>query len=218
MRLFLASQDFGNYANKLKEMVGDNKSTLFIINARDERDEYYRKEKINEKRVLLETNGFEWCGELDLRKYFGKEVELRQFIKEQGVGHIHVTGGNTFLLRKAFALSGFDNIVKEELTRDNFVYSGSSAGSMIMTPDFKYYAQGDRPKVKAPGYPDKIIWNGLRLIEQYICPHYSTAGHETVSKMRKEAFEKDGVSYLLLEDTDVYVINGDNKEILRKSN
>lgn len=188
---------------------------MFIINARDERDESYRREKIFEKQVLLEKNGFEWSGELDLRKYFGKEQELKEYIKNQKIGHIHVTGGNTFLLRKAFALSGFDKIIKEELERDNIVYSGSSAGSMIMTPDFKYYAQGDSPKVKAVGYPDEIIWDGLGLIKQYICPHYSTIGHETVSKMRKEAFDKDGVSYILLDDTDVYLVNGKNEEVLR---
>lgn len=62
MRLFLASQDFGNYADKLQEIVGDNKRTMFIINARDERDESYRREKIFEKQVLLEKNGFEWSG------------------------------------------------------------------------------------------------------------------------------------------------------------
>lgn len=214
MRLFLASQDFGNYADELGEIANNNKRTLFIINARDERDEYYRREKIIEKRTLLEENGFEWRGELDLRKYFGKERELEEFIKNQEIGHIHVTGGNIFLLRKAFALSGFDKIIKNELERDNIVYSGSSAGSMIMTPDFKYYAQGDRLKVKAPGYPDEIIWDGLGLIEQYICPHYSTVGHEEVSKMRKEAFDKDGVSYLLLDDSDVYLVNGNSKEIL----
>lgn len=112
-------------------------------------------------------------------------------------------------------MSGFDKIIKEELERDNIVYSGSYASSMIMTPDFKYYEQGDRPKVKAVGYPDKIIWDGLGLIKQYICPHYSTTGHETVSKMRKEAFDKDGVSYILLDDTDVYLVNGKNEEVWR---
>jgi len=214
MRLFLASQDFGNYADKLLEIVNDNKRTLFIINARDERDESYRREKIIEKQALLEENGFEWSGELDLRKYFGKEGELKKFIRNKEIGHIHVTGGNTFLLRKSFALSGFDKIIKEELEKDNIVYSGSSAGSLIMTHDFKYYAQGDRMKVKAPGYPDEIIWDGLGLVEQYICPHYSTVGHEAVSKTIKEAFDKDGVPYLLLNDTDVYLIDGNKKEVL----
>ena len=214
MRLFLASQDFGNHLTKLIEMVGDNKQTLFIINARDERGEDYRKDKIAEKRKMLEDSGFEWAGELDLREYFGKEADLRNYLDEQGVGHIHVTGGNTFLLRKAFALSGFDKIIKDELAKDSLAYSGSSAGSMVMTPDFKYYAQGDRPKVKATGYPDEIIWQGLGLVKKYICPHYSTVGHEEVSRVRKEAFDKDGVDYLLLDDSDVYVVDGDKKEVL----
>jgi dipeptidase E len=215
MRLFLASQDFGNHANKLRELAGDNRRTLFIINARDEKSDVYRQEKIAEKRAMLENNGFEWCGELDLREYFDKKAGLEGYLDGQNIGHIHVTGGNTFLLRKAFALSGFDSILKNELAKDNLVYSGSSAGSMIMTPDFKYYAQGDRPKIKAAGYPEKIIWQGLGLVREYICPHYSTSDHREVSKSRKADFDKDEVPYILLSDSDVYVVDGNKKEVLR---
>lgn len=35
MRLFLASHDFGNQADKLCQMVGPNRQTLIITNARD---------------------------------------------------------------------------------------------------------------------------------------------------------------------------------------
>lgn len=35
MRLFLASQDFGNYVDRLSAMVGKNRKTLVVTNARD---------------------------------------------------------------------------------------------------------------------------------------------------------------------------------------
>ncbi|MDR0462844.1 MAG: peptidase E [Pseudomonadales bacterium] len=215
MRLFLASQDFGKHVDRLRELVGDNKRTLFIINARDERDSDYRQDKTLEKKRLLESGGFEWLGELDLRKYFGKKDELRKYLADQKIGHIHVSGGNTYLLRKAFALSGFDEIIKEMLMSDELVYSGSSAGSMVLTPDLNHYFQDDRSKIKAAGYPDEIIWDGLGLVDEYISPHHSNEGHEDVSRERKEAFEKSGAPYILLDDSDVLVIDGEKKEVLR---
>jgi len=215
MRLFLASQDFGEYADKLQELVGDNRRTLFIINARDERDNDYRQKKIAQKKALLENNGFNWIGELDLRKYFGKKDELRKYLDEQKIGHIHTTGGNTFLLRKAFALSGLDEIIKEELANDSLVYSGSSAGSMVMTPDFKYYSQGDRSKIKVSGYSDEVIWDGLNLIDEYISLHHSTKGHEKISQQRKEMFDRDNVPYVLLNDSDVLIVNDKQKKVLK---
>lgn len=68
MRLFLASQDLGNYADILQEMVGNKRHAFVISNARD----YYNDEtRINSciEKTLVNLNkiGIE-AERLDLRR------------------------------------------------------------------------------------------------------------------------------------------------------
>ncbi len=71
---------------------------------------------------------------LDLRHFFPKAGELEKHL--QGFGYIWVTGGNTFVLRRAFAESGLDLILQRKLKEDDFVYSGYSAGGLCGHSDF----------------------------------------------------------------------------------
>ena len=56
---------------------------------------------------------------LDLRRYFGREKELKKRIYR--LGGIWVRGGNTFVLRQAMRLSGLDKILKN-MKRKDFLY------------------------------------------------------------------------------------------------
>ena len=55
----------------------------------------------------LEEVGFK-ASRLDLKDYFGKKEELNKVFKTSPA--FYVVGGNTFVLRKAMRLSGFDTI------------------------------------------------------------------------------------------------------------
>ena len=77
MRLFLASQYFGNHADRLSDMVGENRKALVITNARD----YRENKSLDAKRKLFKQNNLDFQ-ELDLREYFGKSDELRLFIDD----------------------------------------------------------------------------------------------------------------------------------------
>ena len=77
MRLFLASQDFGNYVDRLSAMVGKNRKTLVVTNARD----YSVDKGVEAQKELFAANDLDFY-ELDLRKYFGQQEELEKFVDE----------------------------------------------------------------------------------------------------------------------------------------
>lgn len=211
MRLFLASQDFGNFGDKLSEMVGDNRRALVIFNARDYKDD----RGIEGQKELFSGIGLEF-NELDLRNYFGRKNELRRFIDKFKPGLVVLLGGNTFLLRRALAQSGFDEILTEDIKADKYVYAGHSAGSMIVAPSMEGYERHDNEKVIMPGYDLGVIWSGLNLVDIRIIPHVSADKYrEKIVSMRRELFDRKGWRYELLEDEDVFIIDGEKEIVLR---
>lgn len=93
---------------------------------------------ITDDENVIETDKY-----LDLKNYFGKKAELR--LKLENLDGIWVCGGNTFILRLAMKISGFDEIFKELLERKHFFYGGYSAGICILCDSLKYIEQVDDP-------------------------------------------------------------------------
>ena len=108
MRLFLSSYGLGNAPDELSALVGDNKRTAIIMNSQDAKTPESRTERLQREIDALTALGLR-PEELDLRQYFGKPDELKEFIKNFGL--VWVRGGNVFVLRKAFKQSGFDEII-----------------------------------------------------------------------------------------------------------
>ncbi len=211
MRLFLASQDFGDFGDKLIKLVGSNKKTLLIRNSIDD-----QKPRLVEHKIKL----FEGYGltveELDLRKYFGQSEKLRQFIDRYKPGLIILSGGNTFILRRALAYSGFDQILKEDLKQDKYVLSGYSAGAIVCGPSLEHFERMDKEKVTPEGYKSEIIWSGLGLTEIRIVPHVDQPQYDQQTVyLRKEVFEKQNLPYVALRDSDVLIIDSDKEMVLR---
>lgn len=212
MRLFLASQDLGDFGNRLREMVGENRRALVVFNARDCKPE----RGVDKHRELLSEIGLEF-NELDLRDYFGKKDELRDYVDSFKPGVVVILGGNTFLLRRALAQSGFDQILADDVRADKYVYAGYSAGSMIAAPSLEGFERLGSEKVIASGYDPEVIWSGLNLVNIRIIPHVSNdKRRERIVATRREMFDGKGWRYELLEDSDVLIINGDEEEVLRK--
>ena len=112
MKLYLSSYHLGNNPEKLTELIGNNKKIAVIANSRDYED--------REEKTKLEFHNLIQLGllpeELDLRDYFGKQKDLSKKINNYGA--VWVLGGNTFILRRAMAQSGFDEILKQK-NKDN---------------------------------------------------------------------------------------------------
>jgi peptidase E len=217
MRLFLASQDFGNHADRLREMVGENRRALVVFNARDYETPEGRRAVVERKRKLFADNGFEFR-ELDLRDYFGKKDELAKFVDDFKPGLVSSQGGNTFLFKAACDQSEFAEILLKDLTNDKYVYCGHSAGAMAASPDYHSYNAGDnrnRALEVKKIYGIEPDFGGLHLVDEYFLPHAGQAWHKDIFDERLGTMEANGVKPVVLRDSDVFVVDGDRTEVLR---
>lgn len=221
MKLFLASQDLGDFAEILRTMVGEKHRAFVISNARD----YYdndRKITDSTKKTLVNLGeiGIE-AERLDLRPYFGKKNELAKLIDEKNIGLIFSIGGSTICLATALRESGMDKIIRDGVMCDNLVYGGYSAGSMVAAHDLSLYQVETQEPPKRYCNPDisKEIYGidpymqGLGLISEYIIPHMERPDHAAASHARLVRIEQAGETPICLNDGDVFVINGNRKEI-----
>lgn len=81
--------------------------------------------------------------------------------------YIFVTGGNTFYLLQELKKSGADQLITEQILSGK-PYIGSSAGSIVLSPQIEYIKAMDDEK-KAPDLSD---YQGLNLIDVYPLPHF----------------------------------------------
>lgn len=216
MKLFLASHDFGNFAEVLQDMVGDNRRALVITNARDFLSEEERKNRINEKLELFRQNGF-IAQELDLRSYFGSLPEkLEKYVDNYDPGLIYCLGGDMFLLATALNVSGIDEIIRRRVKSGNSVYGGSSAGSTVASPDIEIYERDELQVETIPGYYGiEAITSGLGLIDNYIIPHVGVEKFAKRTKFYKSQLQKIHADYITLSDGDVYIVDDGHKVIKR---
>ncbi len=210
MRLYLSSQNVGNHANRLLEMVGSNRTVAYISNAKDY-SEQERSQKIPVHKVEFEALGFQFK-EFDLRNYFGKSTQLENEIKNSGL--VFATGGNTFLLRRAMFDSGLDQILIKYLKTNQFVYGGSSAGSLVACPSLHGVEMADNPDAVKRIYNKQIIWEGLHLTEFYLSVHYQSDWFRAKADALVNYYKKHKLPYKTLQDGQVYTINGKNQELL----
>lgn len=216
MRLFLSSQDLGNYADVAAKMAGNNKRVAYIKNSQDDLPAEQRNFSTPEKKKMFEAAGFEF-EELDLRDYFGEKDKLLN--KLSNFGSFWAAGGNVFVLRRAFAASGLDEILVDFLKEDRILYGGWSAGAMIMTPDLRGadWSEEDRPHIIPKGYDksQRVIWQGLGLVPFCIVPHYGNPKFDKGPQKMLDYYKKHKLPHYVLKDGQVIVINGDKEEFLQ---
>ena len=214
MRLFLSSQDFGNYAQVVSDLVGKNKKAAFIKNAQDDLTAAERNFSLPEKKRMFETAGLDF-EEIDLRNYFGKSAELR--VRLADFGSVWCAGGNTFILRRAMKASGLDDILRELLHEDKILYGGWSAGACIAASSLHGVENGDDPTSDAvPGdYPIiDTVWDGLGLVDFMVIPHYNSDWFGAEAELMKQYCIDLKLPYKPLEDGQVMVVNDDKVELL----
>jgi dipeptidase E len=202
MRLYLSSYRVGNQPEQLKAFA-EGRSIAFIPNAMDHVDAVVR-EKSNSaaleevRRVGLDVEL------LDLKLYFRSQdalkVELARF------GGVWVRGGNTFVLRQAMRLSGFDEIVSAKIDTD-FLYAGYSAGVCVLAPSLDGLQQVD--DLKAHPYSNSdVIWEGLGLLDYLILPHYKS-DHPESNDIEKEVeyCKREDIRFRTLRDGEVITMD-----------
>lgn len=209
MKLYLASYRLGEYPEKFKDLlvsVTKNKKVALITNALDFTNNYFELTKsVQRDKRDIEALGLE-VEQIDLREYFGKTDNLRKKMSEFNA--VYVRGGNVFVLRRAFAESGFDVLLYEWAERDDFVYAGFSAGVCVLSPELSGLELVDDPETDPEGYkPGFRITTGLRLIEFSVTPHFRS-DHPESQKINSvvDYYLNHAVVFVALTDNDVLIL------------
>ena len=111
MKLYLSSYKLGNKIEELKKWIKEHNNKICLIpNSRDVYPESERKKLGIQADVQdLTILGFD-VTIISLKDYFNKKEKLFERLKEFNA--FYVIGGNTFALRQAMYLSGFDEYLK----------------------------------------------------------------------------------------------------------
>jgi dipeptidase E len=207
MKLYLSSYRLGDYAEKLKELVGKpNAKVAVSVNACDNSDLEGRngvmlKRELEDMRSL----GFE-ADELDLRDYFEKD-NLTEKLKEYDL--VWFSGGNTFLLVKAFRQSGFDKVIQELVKTNKLVYAGYSAAFCVLAKSLHGVDLVDDPNAQSEGYSKETDWEGIGLLDFYPIVHFRSNHHETeLVEKEYEYVKANNIPFKTFSDGNVYLVNG----------
>ena len=186
MKLYLSSYKFGDDPQQLANLYGENKKVAVVVNAWD----VYPEGERRQSGIQKEIDGLKEIGLqpelIDLRNYFGKQEELKDKLSE--FGGLWVTGGNTFVLRRAFSASGMDSWLRTHRGDNNFVYGGYSAGICVLTKDLKNIEIMDEPNIVPDGYQPEVIWEGVGLVDFAIVPHFQSNHPESEAATRLNDF------------------------------
>ena len=211
MRLYLSSFRNGNRPEELLKLLGDGRRTAVIHNAADAISPDERQSKVFDEADRLKSIGLEPT-EIDLREYFGKPDELRAKLAEYDL--LWVRGGNCFVLRRAFKMSGADKIVTDLLRDDSVVFGGYSAGIDMLTPSLRGADLVDDVNAVPEGYDSEIIWEGLNLVPFAIAPHYKSDHPESADIDKSVEYLIDNhIMFIALRDGEAIVVDGDKQFI-----
>ncbi len=204
MKLYLSSYHLGDKPNQLADLLGDNKRVAVISNALDFSTDLDRLEKSRKREFdELTAIGLD-AEEIDLRKYFGKALELEKKLSMFGL--IWVRGGNSFILRRAMHQSGLDVILHKISATDTIVYGGYSAGVSVLGPTLSGVELVDDPMIIPEGYNKEVIWDGVGLVDFSFAPHYQSNHPESASIEKVVAFYKEkGMLFQGLKDGEVII-------------
>jgi dipeptidase E len=200
-KLFLASF-FKDVAHLFPAFAGQDiqgKRVTFIPTASlpDRIRPYVGSDRIALKKIGLITD------ELEITKATADEIAA----KLKGNDYIFVSGGNTFFLLQELQRTGADRIIAEEI-RSGKLYIGSSAGSVVLSPDIEYVKDMDN----CAAAPDLNSFAALNIVDFYPVPHHTNFPFK---KIVKEIIAKYGAELKLYPITNrqAILVNGDVVEV-----
>lgn len=205
MRLYLSSYRVGNHGDRFAGLIGkDNARVAVSINAVDFSENTERKNaRLAQEIADMEALGFV-AEELDLRNYFNNSSIMEHMKKYDAVWF---SGGNTFILAKAFRQSGFDKVIEEMVANDNLVYAGYSAAFCVLYSSLRGVELVDDKDASAEGYEPGEIWDGIGLIDFYPIVHFRSDHHESIDVEKEYNYVlKNGLPYKTFRDGDVYLV------------
>lgn len=211
MKLYLSSYKLGNNIDELKKWIEEKGNKIVLIpNSRDIYEDGERlRSGINKDAEMLRELGFD-VEIISLKKYFGNSKQLE--IDFANYNAFFVIGGNSFALRKAMQLSGFDEYLKKQVNNPNFLYSGYSAGICVLSPSLLGLNLVDEPL--NPYNNNEVIYEGIGLLDYVPVPHYKSdhPESEAVDDVVKYMLENN-IKYQTLRDGEVIVVDYSKNKI-----
>ena len=208
MRLYLSSFRMGERFDDLLQLTGGRPRVALVANALDFIDAGSRRRYA--QTVYSPVEEFRSAGadvlEVDLRRYFGRADALADDLADADL--LWLTGGNTFLLRRAMVASGLDAIVRRRLSEDSIAYGGESAGAVAACKSLEGIHLMDDPGVQADGDPDLDISEGLGLIDVTLVPHYRSQHAESEAAEAVATYlTQRNMPFRTLSDGEVLIVN-----------
>ena len=188
MKFYLSSYKLGSETGTLRRLASAAPGPIgYIPNALDfTTADPVRAQRENESDISeLRELGLS-VELLDLKEYFGKPTKLQARLKQ--LGGVWVRGGNTFVLRQAMKLSGFDELIIGLLPQTDFFYGGYSAGCCVLSPDLHCLAIVDDPNDFPYESVSETIWEGLGILDFAFMPHYDSDHHESADIEKEIGF------------------------------
>ena len=157
-------------------------------------------------RDMLSVNGYQ-LEQIDLRQWYDNTKDLEKKLAEKEV--IWLGGGHTYYLRWILKRSGADKIITK-LINEGKVYAGWSAGAIMAGPTTRFFdAMGDDPAEA----PEKID-EGLLLTDIAVVPHRDHPDFKKGAAKANELLTKTGYRSVLLGDSEVLVVDGNQYMII----
>lgn len=166
MKLFLTSSV--NFAAKsiAEQMdVKANSKLAFIYTAAEVEEGGRTAPWCDEDRQSLVNIGFEVTDYTITDK---SKSELKQELSLYDV--IYVSGGNTFYLLQQSQKSGFVEVIRDLVMKQNKIYIGTSAGSVIVAPSIEPTKRIDTESIA----PDIKGYAGFNLVNFCVFPHWGS--------------------------------------------
>jgi dipeptidase E len=202
MRLYLSSFRLGRPSERLVTMA-DGPRVALVPNALDALPAAARNAAIEVDLADLAPTGLT-VEVVDLH-----DPSARRLLSECDI--IWVRGGNVFVLRRALADTGADELLTNLISDDAVCYGGYSAGACVLCPDLTpLQAVDDLSGIQSP------VTTGLSMLDRLFVPHVNSPGHPETEACTalSQALDAAGQSHWALEDGQVLVVQDRHAEVL----
>lgn len=204
MKLFLASSLGKIPSLCLKLLKPKNKRVIFIANAADNHkgDKWWIKFD-KDAFIKMGCNVFE----VDMRQITKKDFKLE--LEKSDI--IHFCGGSVLCLMTLIKKRDFAKLIVDFVRKNKIIYSGTSAGSMIVAEDLSLCVFDPDEKQYLKGMKD---YKGLGLVNFMIIPHCNNKDFVKGNTEMVKYLPKVPQALIFIYDNQVVWVEDDKFEIV----
>jgi dipeptidase E len=206
MRMFLASLLADTVDLLIKKCHVNKLRVLFIANPADP---FKNKYWVNKDRKAFLSKGFQ-VEDIDLREV--SSAEFKKILKRFDI--LHICGGSAIYILKLLKDKKMLKVIKNALENNQIIYTGTSAGSMIMAPNISFCS--DDEDEQEAGMVGKLKdFNAIGLSPFYIMCHAQEKDYIPSTKRNMDKLPRNKLPILFLNDNMALWFEGKKIELLQ---